>query len=127
MNSFDIILDHEMKLVKVTIAGELFQSDGEKVITAARETAAKYKYHILYDMRQATTTVQFASWYKLPRELEVFKIPEARQTKAAVVVSKTDKALNEYRFYETVTDNLGFKLRIFFEEEDAIRWLKENT
>ena len=124
--SFDIFLDDERRLVRVVVKGEVFQAEGEKIITTARETAAKYNYNILCDMRAATTTVDFARWYRLPRDLEVFNISEARKTKSAVIILQTDTALEGYKFYETVSDNLGFKTRIFFEEAEALQWLDQN-
>lgn len=126
MSSFEVFLDKELKLVRVVVKGEVLQNDGENIITTARETAAEHDYNILYDMRAATTTVTFANWYSLPRKLEVFNKNNARKTRAAVLVSKTDKALEGYRFYETVTDNLGFKLRLFFDETEAFQWLAAN-
>jgi hypothetical protein len=41
--------------------------------------------------------------------LEVFNKSDARKTKAAVIVSPTDKALEGYKFYETVTEILVSK------------------
>ena len=69
MESFNISLDHKLKLIRVTAIGEMFQADGERIITAAREAATENAYDILYDIRQATTSVPFASWFNLPREL----------------------------------------------------------
>jgi|SRR5215211_3888046 len=123
MNPVNIFLDEELELVKVIASGELFQSDGEDVITTSRTLAAQHNYNILCDMRAAITNVDFVSWYRLPRDLEVFKDTNARRIKTAVIVSQTDKALKGYKFYESVTDNLGFKLRIFFEESEALQWL----
>ena len=41
MESFNISLDHELKLIRVTAIGEMFQADGERIITAAREAATE--------------------------------------------------------------------------------------
>ncbi len=123
MNSFDIFVDHNLKLVKITATGELFQADGEKIISLARETAAEHSYHVLYDIRQATTTVSFSSWFHLPRELEVFQKLPTRKVKAAVLVSAGDKAVEDYKFYENVMENLGIPLRVFFSETEALEWL----
>lgn len=127
MNSFEISFDDKRNVVRATVVGEMLQADGEKVITAARKTAAEKGCNIIYDIRQATTKVAFAEWYHLPRKLEVFKQDNARQIKAAVLASPEDKAISGYKFYETVTDNLGFKLRLFFDESEAIAWLFEES
>lgn len=127
MASFDVFLDHERRLVRITAFGELFQPDGEEIITTARTKAAEHQYNVLYDIRQATTTVNLANWFNLPRRLEVFHERKTRQVKAAVLVSPTDKAMEGYKFYEVVTDNLGIKLRIFFDETEAIEWLNRQS
>lgn len=123
MSSFELFLDHARHLVRITAFGEFYQSDGEKMITTARLTAADHKYNVLYDIREATTTVNFSRWFTLPRELEVFKNRKARNVKAAILASKQDKAVKEYKFYETVTANLDINLRIFFDEKDALEWV----
>jgi hypothetical protein len=127
MDSFNVFLNEELQLVKVVVEGELFQNDGEKVITAARTLAAEHNYNILYDMRAATSTIEFSSWFRLPRDLDVFQETNARKIKAAVIVSQTDKALEGYKFYETVMDNLGFKTRIFFDETEALIWISPKS
>ena len=104
----------------------MFQADGERIITAAREASAENNYDILYDIRQATTTVPYASWFSLPRELEVFKDLNAWRFKAAVLASQSDKAVDDYKFYELVTGNIGLRIRLFFEENEAIEWLLQN-
>jgi hypothetical protein len=123
MSSFEVFLDDEQSLVRIVATGEFCQSDGENVITTARQTAAEKNYNILYDMRAATTNVAFINWYTMPRNLEVFKNQKAHKIKAAVLASQSDKALDDYRFYEIVTANLGFKLRVFLDEAEAVEWL----
>lgn len=123
MDSYEITLDDKLKLVRVKAAGSLRQADGEKLITLAREKAGEKGFHILYDIRRATTVVPFASWFNLPRKLEVFKAETAWKIKAAVLASADDKAMKGYNFYETVTENLGFSVRIFTDEEKALAWL----
>ena len=113
-----------MKLIRVTAAGEMFQADGERIITAAREASAENKYDILYDI--SVTTVPYASWFSLPRELGVFKEFQCMAFKAAVLASQSDKAVDDYKFYELVTGNIGLRIRLFFEENEAIEWLLQN-
>lgn len=127
MNFFTISLDNNQRLVIIKAEGVLHQSDGEKIITEARTAAAENDFDIIYDMRQATTKVNFASWFHLPRKLEVFKDVKAHSIKAAILVSEKDKALKEYNFYQTVTQNLGFNIKIFLSEDEALEWLKRES
>ena len=122
MESLNISIDHERDLIRVTAVGELIKSDGEKIITLARTVAAEHGFDVLYDVRQTRTKIPVVEWFQLPRNLEVFKDEKKFRVKAAVLISPEDD-VEKYRFYETVTTNLGINLKIFFEEEEAIEWL----
>ena len=122
MSSFDIFLDHENQLVKITLNGELYLKLGEEIITTARKTAAEHRYNIVYDLRNAQTIVSYADLYNLARRLEVYNNPETRRVKSAILLSPEDKAMEDYKFYELVTDNVGLQLRIFVDETDAKKW-----
>ncbi len=95
MNSYEILIDAENRLVKVVAVGQLLQADGEKIISQARAEAMKNGYNILYDIRKATTKVELADWFHLPRKLQVFKDVKARQIIAAIIASKYDKDVSE--------------------------------
>lgn len=123
MNCFDVHIDQENHLVKITASGELALKDGEKIITTARTTAAEHRFNLLYDIRQATTNVSYADWYNLARQLDVYNRPETRRIKAAVLISQDDKSLDSYKFYEIVTENVGLQLRFFTNEEEACKWV----
>jgi len=123
MDSFDVFVDNDLRLVKVCVTGDVSESEGKKIISTARELASEHNYNILYDMREAITNVPFAAWYRFPRELEVFTRNNAKIIKAAFLILRTDNELKGFRFYETVTFNLGFRVRIFFEETEAMDWL----
>lgn len=127
MAFFEVEIDDVRRLVKISASGVFFQEDGEKLISTARSAAAERNYNVLYDMRDATTKVPFASWYTMPRNLEVFKGDTTRKVKAAILTLETDKSLDDYRFYETVTANLGFRLRVFTDETEAIEWASANA
>ena len=103
----------------------MLKKDIEQMITGARQAAAENGFNILYDLRNSTTKVPFAEWYYIPRNLEVFKDPDAKKIKGAMMILSEDKAVEGFQFYETVSDNLGFKIRIFFDETEALNWLNE--
>ena len=120
---YNITLDRENGIVRVVARGEIVKAMGEEIITKARTTAAEHQYHIFYDVRDTKTLVSFADWFFLPRTLDVFKKSKVRMIKAAVLISPGDHE-KAYKFYETVTHNLGMNLRIFLEENEAVAWLR---
>jgi len=81
-------------------------------------TAAEHQYSILYDVRNTTVEVSLASWWFLPRELEVLQQSKTRFLKAAVLITHGETE-QDYKFYETVMQNMQLKLRIFYNEDDC--------
>ncbi len=123
MVSYSIKLDNDLQLVRVEVIGVLNQTAGKQIITEARSAASENGYDLLYDMRRCAIKVSISNWFRLPRDLDVFKQAAARLVKAAIVISKTDKAIDEYIFFENVARNLGFSLKIHFTEDEALPWL----
>jgi hypothetical protein len=124
MAQYQISLDDNLKIVRVIVYGDLPQPLGEEIITKARLLAAEHAAGILYDVRQATPRVPFSRWFFMPRELEVFKKGPTRDIKAAIVIPGEGE--NEYRFYETVTSNVGLSVRIFLDQGEAEEWLSSS-
>ena len=75
-------------------------------------------YRLLNDLRDAEITSSTLEIYAMPRAIAKFK--EANRCKRALVVSGR---LDNYRFLETVSLNIGQQLRIFTDIETAVDWL----
>ena len=120
--TYTITLDHDRGVVHVIGQGEFNRVLGDEVITKTLEIAAEYQYSILCDARQIKAKVGFSDWFLLPRRLAVYRNVKTRYIKTAIVIS-AGKQEKVYKFFETVTRNLGMNIRIFFQEEDALAWL----
>ncbi len=121
MDQYKVLLDDELKLVRVIAYGDLTKSLGKEIITEARKLAAASRYGILYDVRNATVRVALAEWFFLPRELEVLQTQPTRSVKVAVLIPP--EQMEEYKFYENVTSNIGLSVKIFLDEDEAIAWM----
>ncbi|MFH1312418.1 MAG: hypothetical protein ABIJ00_04245 [Candidatus Eisenbacteria bacterium] len=119
---YAITLDKERCIVRLIVHGEIAKDVGERIITQARTTAAENQYNILCDVRQARVKASFADWFYLPRKLAVFQ--KTRAVKTAILITSGQQE-EEYKFFETVTHNLGIGHKIFLQEDDALDWLKE--
>lgn len=56
------------------------------------------------------------------------KIPNMnikKEFKEAVLLPVSDTAKEKVEFWETVTNNLGFKVKVFDNREKAIKWLNQ--
>jgi len=114
--------DHERGLVCVVAEGEFDAKSGGELITDARKQAAEYQYNIFCDVRESTTKVNLADWFYLPRRLFVYRDWNTRNVKAAILVTPGSQE-DAYRFFETVANNIGLRIKIVLREEDALEWL----
>jgi hypothetical protein len=119
---YTITLNHEQGLIYLVARGEFdFETAGE-LITDARKQAAEHQYQIFCDVRESRAKVDLVDWYYLPRRLFVYKDWKTRTVRTAILV-RTGRQENVYRFFETVTNNLGLRIKIFLREEAALEWL----
>jgi hypothetical protein len=124
MKKYHIEVDNDLQIVRVTAFGILYQKDGYKIISEARKVAAQHQYPILYDIREATTKVPLVAYFRLPRELDVFKDVKTRFVKVAIVISENEDP-KVYKFYQTVMQNIGLELCVFKDMALAERYLKD--
>ena len=122
IGEYTITVNRELEFVHVIARGEFPASLGEEMITKARKTAAQLRYPILCDVRESVAKVSLADWFMLPRRLWVYINAETRGVRTAIVVNPGNQE-KVYRFFETVTFNLGLRIRIFLKEEAAKEWL----
>lgn len=125
MALFKISLDHEKRLVRVSASGVFNVADGHRMITEARRTAAEHSYNLLYDARESATNVEFGSWLELPKQLEVLKDESARKTAVAIIVTNARDDSTGFVFYEFVAKNAGLRVRLFPDEQSALKWLAD--
>lgn len=121
---YTITLNRERNLVYVTAQGEFDVNSGGKLITETRNIASKHQYNILCDVRASHAKVGLGEWFFLPRKLGVYKDMKTRNTKTAILVNRGGQE-NAYRFFETVASNVGLRIKIFLDEEKALKWLQE--
>ncbi len=120
---YTITLDEANQIVFVVVSGDIDKKLGEEIITSARIKATEHSCHILYNVTQANVKVSLTDWFFLPRTLPVLQNQKNRTIKAAVIILPGDQEV-AYNFYETVTHNVGINLRVFTNEQEAIKWLK---
>jgi hypothetical protein len=124
-NLCSITLDTSRQLVRVVAKGELYREDGEEIITQALSTAAEHGYNVFCDVRKTEVKVTLADWFDMPRTLKIFRNEKTRLINTAVLISR-GKQEEDYKFYETVSHNLGRHVKIFFTEKEALAWLSGN-
>lgn len=89
-----------------------------QVVRTARENQTN---RFLLDDTEFDTQVSTLSIYELPKLYD--EAGFSMQDQIAVVISPDDTGLDDYRFFETVCINQGFKVKLFFSLEEAYQWL----
>lgn len=117
-------VDNVRKLVWISYAGILTLDVGLSLLQAARAKAAETGYPIVYDLRQARlhssllTLGEYAAKYIAPEAARSHYLP------AVHLISANDNVEN-WRFYERQAQMQGLKLRLFFDEAEAVTWLHQ--
>jgi hypothetical protein len=123
---FEATIDHQRELVWISYAGTLTLGVALSLLRAARAKAAESGYPIVYDLRQANLLASLVGLSEYPSQ---FIEPEARASNylPAVHLISPDDNPDYWQFYERQAQAAGLKLRLFYEEAEAITWLKLQT
>jgi hypothetical protein len=122
MGEYKITIDHSNSIVRVIAAGDFDKDLGDEMITKTRIAASENRYNIFCDATKAKVNVSVIDWFNLPSTLPVLQDQNVRRIKSAILIPAGEQEEN-YKFYETVTHNVGMNLRVFLDEEEAINWL----
>lgn len=114
-----LFYDPDTKCVYLQIEGSVTNARIRKI---APEVASLCKEancnRLLNDMSSATIDVSFAELFESPQIMEESRIPPT--LKRALVVPHSFK---DFRFLETVSRNRGHNLRVFYDINEAKKWL----
>ena len=117
--TFDLIYDAQRHLILGKIHGEF---DSSVVSSMAAALAVMAREHacskVLNDLRDAIITRSAFDIFDMPRIVEKAGVPYI--TKRALVVREP---LEDFQFLETVSFNVGQRVRVFTNYDTAIKWL----
>lgn len=117
----EYLQNQEIILVKNT--GELtYQDFDEHIGEVAALSKANNVFQILSDNTEMITDLGTLAIYSFPTLYEEAGL--SRRSKIAVLISPEDRGIDDFKFYETVCQNNGYRSKIFFQYEDALEWLK---
>ena len=122
--SYKISYDPESKIVCCQHAGRItkdgLRTRSIKTIELAKANSANLYLIDVVDLEGGVSTVGL---YDLPAVYEKAGV-DRRVVCAAILYNAKDKALaNDVHFYETVCINNGWKVKMFSDRQEAIRWL----
>jgi hypothetical protein len=77
----------------------------------------------LSDNRKTNIDLSAVDIYDLPKTF--MKKGLENWSKVAVIISSKSGKIDEFKFFETVSQNIGYNVKIFKNEEKALTWLKK--
>lgn len=122
--NFEAIADHERKLVWISFSGMLTLDVAAGLLQAARAKAAEVGYPIVYDLRQARLLASLVGLSEYPTQF-IAPAAQASGYLPAVHLISPDDNPEYWRFYERQAQAAGLKLKLFYQENEAIAWLQQ--
>ncbi len=112
----------DIELVYVKCQGSITFSDFMKISNEAINVCLKNKARrFLLDHREADTQVTPGQIYEFPKVYESMKLK--RGAKCCLLITEGYKNRENARFFETVCNNNGYAVKIFYDKKKALEWL----
>lgn len=122
--SHKIFLSENGKYLVCEVTGlitfDILREFASELNSISRATGVK---RLLHDVRYATNVINISQNYKYAYE-DMDGLELQRDVRSAIL---TDPADRTHDFVETVSQNAGYNVRIFHDEDAAISWLNEET
>lgn len=116
----------EDNIVHVKVRGEMPEDQVVLHVTEALAVASEHEAtRFLVDHREMEPLVSMVRIYAMPGVFE--KLGLSRIHRLAVLFTPSSKHAREYEFFETVSVNRGFQVRLFEGDSEALAWLREHT
>jgi hypothetical protein len=117
----DISFNSEINVVCVKATGELNHETGARIAERTLRVIAKHKCNKIFcDYSKMKVTASFWEIYENPILFDLWGIPH--NFNIAVIYSQDE---DSFKFWEARMQNAGFIVRVFTQEEEALKWLTE--
>lgn len=119
---FQLEIDKSRKFVRVIVEGDVTTEFAREFTIAGTELGKKEGIErYLVDGRKSRNVLSTTdNYYYAYREMST--MPLNRTARTAILADKNDSS---HDFVETVSQNAGYNVRVFKDEQRAIAWLSE--
>ena len=119
----EVIFSTEDHLIIITYRGKTRAKDLRLAASRTQDLIASHSCpKVLVDVRHSVPAVPVADIYHLP---DMYTLPAPGHLRIAMVTPRAAEGCQDYRFYETVCRNKGFRVEIFEDMASAKAWLKD--
>lgn len=114
-----IEFNHDLKVVIARFSGIFTVKEEHPIGLEVRTKAMEFGYKAMFDFSNVTINVSVLETYEFPRTaypIELFRI------KSVHLANKNDSDF--WNFAETTFKNAGVNVKVFYDEKEALKWLK---
>ncbi len=109
--------------IEVNYSGTITESEyGDAIREFVKFNAEKKCLLVLTDLREMTVSPSILNVYDSINMFEKMGID--KNTSEALIIPENKFAADNVKFYETACQNRGYNVRLFYNKEDAIKWLE---
>lgn len=109
--------------IEVTYSGAISESDYKQaIIDFVKFNSEKKCLLVLTDLRDMIVTPSILNVYDSINMFEKMGID--KKTSEALIMPENKFAADNIKFYETACQNRGYNVKIFYNKEDAVKWLR---
>ncbi|GMR08278.1 MAG: hypothetical protein BMS9Abin26_1283 [Gammaproteobacteria bacterium] len=122
-----IAVDDEQQLILVKASGHLNGKNAEKTALRSRELALQHGYGVLLDYLDLRLDASIIELYEFPRSNPIVTDKARKGVRVAVLIARGEDVDN-WRFYEATSRNMGVNVKVFIEDEATARvWVACRT
>ena len=124
MFDFSIDMQHENRVVKITLMGDVEKISLLNVINKQRSLVQAKTYSRLYDFQNCTFSISDTDLYYLPRFDDKAESKLDKAVKIALLIDPQSDN-DDVAFFETTALNVGRNVKVFSAETEAYKWLDD--
>ena len=126
--SYTVIYNAELKIIETTVDGDIDLSVLKEIFTAQAQTSKDSNCNLMInDYRNARIKITVIEIYELPKIIAKIAASFGRSASRTIRALVIPTFKEDYRFYETVTANNSQTEKLFFDIEEAQKWILQQA
>ena len=126
--SYTVTYNAELKIIETTVDGDIDLSVLKEIFTAQAQTSKDSNCNLMInDYRNARIKITVIEIYELPKIIAKIAASFGRSASRTIRALVIPTFKEDYRFYETVTANNSQTEKLFFDIEEAKKWILQQA
>ena len=126
--TYTVTYNAELKIIETTVDGDIDLSVLKEIFTAQAQTSKDSNCNLMInDYRNARIKITVIEIYELPKIIAKIAASFGRSASRTIRALVIPTFKEDYRFYETVTANNSQTEKLFFDIEEAKKWILQQA